>query len=284
MRPAPTRAGDPVSAVVVVRNSSQVPAHASTLRLYFEPGAGAPARVLGSLPVGPLAPGQSQELALRFTVPDLPPGRWYYVWAQTDPDTTLVETNEGNNRLGTWLYVTVPDLTLTALSVRPAPAGAGDPFSAVVVVRNNSQVPAHASTLRLYFEPGAGAPARVLGSLPVGPLAPGQSRELALPFTVADLPPGRWYYVWAQTDPDTTLVETNEGNNRLGAWLYVTVPDLTLTSLSVTPTPTRAGEPGHGHSAHPQPGPGARQREPGQPLRDDCPRRPAREARAGVHD
>ncbi len=243
VRPAPTRAGDPVNAVVVVRNSSQVPASASTLRVYFEPGAGAPARVLGSLPVGPLAPGQSQELSLPFTVPDLPHGRWYYVWAQTDADTTLLETNEGNNRRGTWLYVTIPDLTLTALSVRPAPTRAGDPVNAVVVVRNSSQVPASASTLRVYFEPGAGASTRVLGSLPVGPLAPGQSQELSLPFTVPDLPHGRWYYVWAQTDADTTLLETNEGNNRRGAWLYVTIPDLTLTTLSVRPAPTRAGDP-----------------------------------------
>ena len=249
VRPAPARAGDPVSAIVVVRNSGRVPADPSFLRLYFETASGtppSPPTLLGTATVPILGPGESRELSLPFTVPAVPYGRSYYVWALVDPDGSLLETNEGNNRRGTWLQVTIPDLTITSLSVRPAPARAGDPVSAVVVVRNSGRVPADPSFLRLYFETASGtppSPPTLLGTATVPILGPGESRELSLPFTVPAVPYGRSYYVWALVDPDGSLLETNEGNNRRGAWLSVSVPDLTVSGLSLTPTPTRAGDP-----------------------------------------
>ena len=67
------------------------------------------------------------------------------MWAQVDAEGGLLETNEGNNRRGSWLSVTIPDLTIASLAVRPAPARAGDPVAAGIVVRNSGQVPANAS-------------------------------------------------------------------------------------------------------------------------------------------
>ena len=246
LRPAPARAGDPVSAIVVVRNSSPVPAGGTTLRLYFETAAGAPTStptLLGTATVDWLNPGESREMSLPFTVPAVPHGRSYYVWAQVDADGGLLETNEGNNRRGTWLKVTIPDLTIASLAVRPAPARAGDPVAAAIVVRNSGQVPANASSLRLYFETAAGTPPTLLGTVAVGTLSPGHAHELSVPFTVPAVPHGRSYYVWAQVDAEGGLLETNEGNNRRGTWLKVTIPDLTVASLAVRPAPARAGDP-----------------------------------------
>ena len=161
VRPAPARAGDPVAAAIVVRNGGQVPANASSLRLYFERAATTPPSppiLLGTVAVGALNPGQAHELSVPFTVPAVPHGRSYHVWAEVDPDSGLLETNEGNNRRGTWLSVTIPDLPIASLAVRPAPARAGGPVTAAIVVRNGGQVPANASSLRLYFETATGTP------------------------------------------------------------------------------------------------------------------------------
>ena len=56
------------------------------------------------------------------------------------------------------------------------------------------------------------------------------------------MPHGRSYYVWAQADPDGGLLETNEGNNRGGAWVQVAVPDLSVETLSVAPNPAAGGD------------------------------------------
>jgi subtilase family serine protease len=245
LAPSHARTGDTVTATVVIYNAGRVPANASTVRLHFETASGVPPSVVGSGLAGTLAAGQSGEVSFAFTVPSVPPRHSYYVWAQADADGSLLETNEGNNRRGAWLDVTIPDLTITSLSVRPAPARAGDPVTATVVARNSGQVPTDASSLRLYFETASGtppSPATLLGTATVGALKPGEFLGLSLPFTVPAVPYGRSYYVWAQVDPDGSLLETNEGNNRRGAWLKVAVPDLSVEGLSMTPNPARAGD------------------------------------------
>ena len=189
-------------------------------------------------------------MSLPFTVPPVPPGRSYYVWAQVDPEGNLLETNEDNNRRGAWLQVTIPDLTIAGLAVRPSPARAGDPVSAAVVVRNSGPVPANPSTLRVYFEATGSAPSAspsLLGTVPVPTLGPRESRELSLPFTVPPVPHGRSYYVWAQVDAEGSLLETNEDNNRRGAWLQVAIPDLTIASVAMGPSPARGRRPRHDH-------------------------------------
>jgi subtilase family serine protease len=275
LAPSHARTGDTVTATAVIRNGGQVPAQASAVRLLFETGAGAPPAVVGSRSTEPLAAGESRELSFTFTVPSVPARRAYYVWAQVDADGGLLETNEGNNRNGAWLDVTIPDLTISGLSLRPAPARAGDPVSAIVVVRNSSPVPAGGTTLRLYFETAAGAPASpptLLGTATVAWLNPGESREMSLSFTVPAVPHGRSYYVWAQVDAEGGLLETNEGNNRRGSWLSVTIPDLTIASLAVRPAPARARprrRPGRGRHRRPEQRPGPRQRQLAAPLLRD---------------
>jgi uncharacterized membrane protein len=229
---------------VAVRNSSQVPANPSTLRLFFEPGAGAPARVLGSRPIDPLAPGQSQQLSLPFDVPDVPHGRSYYVWAQTDPDAALPETNEGNNRRGTWLQVTVPDLSLTSLSVAPSPTRAGAPVTVTLRIRNHGSVPAGGSRTSLYVttsssSPLTGIPPVATVEVPV--LAPGKETQLVQTVNVPVLAAG-YYHLVAVADSAAAVVEGSETNNRRTAGFEVAVPVVTVDTLGVTPLLVSPGQ------------------------------------------
>jgi subtilase family serine protease len=245
LTPAYARVGDTVTATVIVRNAGQVPADQSRLRVGFDPGSGAPAIVVGSPLVAPLAAGESRTLSVTFVVPAVAIGHAYYTWAQIDADGALPETAEGNNRRGAWLTVTIPDLAITTLSLRPAPARAGDGVTASIVVRNVGRVRADASILRLSFDPGAGQSASApttLRTVAVEALQPGESHTLAVPFVVPAVSPGRAYRVSAQVDADDALAETAESNNRGGAWLTVTVPDLTVAALSVRPAPARPGD------------------------------------------
>src|SRR6185295_10188273 len=103
--PAYARVGDTVTATVVIRNAGQVPADRSRLRVGFEPGSGAPAIIVGSPLIDPLAAGESRTLSVTFVVPAVAIGHAYYTWAQVDADGVLPETAEGNNRRGGWLTV-----------------------------------------------------------------------------------------------------------------------------------------------------------------------------------
>ena len=245
LTPASARAGDPVTAVVTVRNQGTGPAGPSLVGLYLGTSSGSPltsAIPLGAIAVGALAPGASQAVSRSFTVPGVAPGT-FTVIAVVDGATTLLESSETNNRRTASLRVTLADLTVARVTLAPSHARTGDTVTATAVIRNGGQVPAQASAVRLLFEPGAGAPPAVVGSRSTEPLAAGESRELSFTFTVPSVPARRAYYVWAQVDADGGLLETNEGNNRNGTWLDVTIPDLTISGLSLRPAPARAGDP-----------------------------------------
>ena len=243
LSPKSARVSDSVTASVVVRNAGLVPAASTTLRLHFEPGAGAPPLVLGSAGVVTLAPGESRAFPFSFTVPAVTPGRSYQVWAQVDPDASLPETNDRNNRRQTRLLVTLPDLKLTGLTLSPT-AQAGDPVTATVRVRNRGSVPANATLTTLFIttSPSASLDGLVPATtIDVPALASGEEANLTKSITLPMLAPGKYHLV-AMADSGAVQAETNETNNRRSARFEVAAPVVSIETLEVVPTVVLPGQ------------------------------------------
>ncbi len=210
LTPGSARAGDSVTATVTVRNQGSNPAGPSQVGLYLGTSSGSPltsAVPLGTIAVNDLAPGVSQQVSSSFTVPGVAPGS-FPVIAVADAAATIIESNETNNRRTALLRITIADLTVSRLTLAPSHARTGDTVTATAVIYNAAQVPANASTVRLHFETASGVPPTVVGSSLAGPLAAGDSREVSFAFTVPSVPVRHSYYVWAQADPDGSLLET----------------------------------------------------------------------------
>jgi hypothetical protein len=158
--PAVARPGDVVTALVTVRNVGDAPAAPSTVGLHLTTSKDAPldvATALGALTVNGLASDAAVQLPLSFTVPEVAPG-YLYVVARADTTGILAEASEGNNRRTRRLEVTRPDLAVSGLSLSPAAARAGDTVTLDVTVRNAGRVPAHASSVGIYFAAISGSP------------------------------------------------------------------------------------------------------------------------------
>ena len=221
LTPASARAGDPVTAVVTVRNQGTGPAGPSLVGLYLGASSGSPltsAIPLGTIAVGALAPEPRQAVSSSFTVPGVAPGT-FSVIAVVDGATTLLESSETNNRRTASLRVTLADLTVARVTLAPSHARTGDTVTATAVIRNGGQVPAQASAVRLLFETGAGAPPAVVGSRSTEPLAAGESRELSFTFTVPSVPPAaritrghRWTPMVASSRPTRATTATAPGS------------------------------------------------------------------------
>ena len=245
LSPAAARAGDAVTALVTVRNAGGRPAEPSTVDLYLArtPNASPDsATALGTVVVEALAPGASIGLPLTFTVPQLPRGR-VYVIALADASGSLAEAYEGNNRAARVLEVTSPDVVVSAISLSPRVARAGDTVNAAVTVRNIGRVPADASSIGLFLVGTAGPleGGTELGVQALDPLAPGASVQISLTFTVPAVAPAS-FYVLARADVTGAMAETSELNNHRTAFFQVALPDLVVDSLAVGPSTTRAGD------------------------------------------
>ena len=125
-----------------------------------------------------------------------------------------------------------PDLTVTAVTATPGSPIETDTITLAATVKNAGTKPSAATTVNLTVDGSALASASVAG------LAAGATATVSAP--IGKKAAGS-YTIGAVVDPDSTIVEQNEGNNAFSNPTKVTVseaPGPDLQVLSITPTPT----------------------------------------------
>ena len=239
--PASAFTGDLISVSTTVSNIGSSPAPASTLTLYLSAdnlitGTDVP---LGTVAVGALAGGASQNVTASLRVPTtLPPGS-YFIGAIADSANAVNEVNEGNNTRASAARLTTTtrniNMALTAVKgPSTAKDGAAVTFEATAV--NQGTVTSPASTVRWYLSTDNVITTSdfAVGNVAVVALGAGKSANVSAKIPVPSSVPAGTYYVGAIVDPDNTLAETNDGNNaRAGGMLAVQYSvDLQITALA----------------------------------------------------
>jgi subtilase family serine protease len=269
--PASAVLGALFTASVTVCNAGTEPSAPTLLELYLSldtsltPGQS----LIGSLNLSSLQPGQCVIRDMTGGA-SIPPGATgnegaYYLGAIVDPYQSEPELREDNNAfIGGLLGVgNRPDLVVTAVT-GPDSVRVGDTFTAQITVCNQGTEPSGANgqaLVDLYLSvdtaltvpppgssPGAVADQRLIGSLPLAPLQPGQcvSGSLTVPADVpsAFVPSNRTLYLAAIVDPFQLELELREDNNVfVGDLLGVGhLPDLVVTEVSA-PASVQHGAP-----------------------------------------
>lgn len=200
--PASPTESDAVTVRATVRNAGTAASAAATVDVSLE------GTVAGSAPVGALAAGASQTVAVEA-------GRRaegsYTVSAVVDPTDTVPEQDDTNNsRTGAGKLTVArspgPDLEVRAIGTSPAHPAAGAPVSFTVSVHNRGTSPAAGSVTRL-----AVGDTTLDGA--TGALAAGATAEVSVSGTwTATAGPA---VLTATADATDTVGETNEDNNVL---------------------------------------------------------------------
>jgi len=211
--------GGSVTATVSTNNASGAPAAASTTRVYLSVDqtldAGDTAVLDIAMPA--LAGGATDTRTVTVTIPaSLTPGGTYYLIAKADADDVVRETNEQNNVLGPARAILVGADLVVALDVPGTTVvfPAGGSVAVHDVTRNNSPVPAGASTTRFYLSSDQTLDAgdTLIGSRAVPALAPNTEHAGD---TTLTFPAGRTglFYVIAKANADGTVAEADSTNN-----------------------------------------------------------------------
>ncbi|MEW1684540.1 CARDB domain-containing protein [Streptomyces sp. NPDC093594] len=207
--PAAPSETDPVTVRATVRNAGTARSAAATVDVTLE------GTVVGSAPVGALAPGESTTVSVNAGTRARGS---YTVSAVVDPTDTVPELDETNNSRTADDRLTVaqspgPDLEVTAIRITPATPAAGTPVSFTVSVHNRGTSPAPAGSVTRLTVAG-----RTLDGT-TGAIAAGATAEVATggTWTAAAGPA----VLTATADATNTVTETDETNNVLSRSLVV---------------------------------------------------------------
>lgn len=212
--PAPAETGEVVAVSARVTNTGTKRAPPSRVR-FFD---GAPATggtLVAEAPLGALEPGASAVVAIPWLAPGEPAE--HFLFAVADATYSVHESDETNNLASVTVAVAGPlpagpDLELAALSVTPSRLEILPQDVMVRAVVRNLGRDAARSSVRLVSEPEAGvAPVELAVEIPGR-----SSLVLVVPLRIAS---GGSRSLIATADPDDTLAETREDNNRAVAVL-----------------------------------------------------------------
>jgi pectate lyase len=205
---------------ITVRHTTQNraltgPAGPTTTRLFLSTNItiGAGDHLLASVPMDPLAPGQSRTALTDLVVPAGTPAGTYFVVAQADALAAHVEASETNNTRSVRVVVGA-DLSVPSI-VAPTAAAPGASISVTVVTGNAAGVgPASESLTRLSLSRDTvPSPGEMIAQRTVGPLGAGIRDTWTATITI---PPGLaagTYYLIARADDDNDVLEIRETNN-----------------------------------------------------------------------
>jgi len=211
--------GDTVTVQASVQNIGDSHSSATTVQ-FFE---GSPDSGGVPLPAGPItlpaiAPDSSEVVGVQWVVA---PGS-HQLYAVVDPDGTVPEQTESNNRafvsIGIAADVVVDSLRL--LDSGPIP---GAQNGAIAYLRNGGGAPGESVTLQLTRG------AIVLQAMTASALSPGQVESIVLPFSsVAGVDT-----LVVVADPDSASIDADRTNNRATVVLRV-LPDLAVPAGSIS--------------------------------------------------
>jgi subtilase family serine protease len=197
--------------------------------------------LVGTRSVPALAAGGSSTASTSLSIPANTPTGSYYIVANADNGSQIVESVETNNTKNSNAIRIGPDLTESGTTV-PSVGGAGVPIVISDTTRNQGGGDAGPSSTALYISTSSlfNSSATLLGTHTVPAIAAGGastgSSTMVLPATLAT----GTYYVIAVADTSSAVTETNETNNSaLGVQVRVG-PDLTVSSASA-PSSAAAG-------------------------------------------
>ncbi len=192
------------------------PAGPSTTRYYLSTDTTLDASdtPLGSRSIPALKPGGSDKGSVNVVIPPGTSAGTWYVIAKADADNLLPETNDSNNTSSNKIVIG-PDLIVSSFSV-PSSSGAGLQISVSDTTKNpGSGSTLVSSTTSFYLSKNStlGAGDTLLGSRPIGVLAPGASSTQTTMLTIPALTVPGTYYIIANADDGNAVAETLESNN-----------------------------------------------------------------------
>ncbi len=223
------RAGGVISVSGTVASDARGGA-AGASRVSLSLYAGNNVKDIGTLDVGPLAPGASGSFTKSYTVPASLGGSWI-VQARADAWGWVAERLEDNNVREKSVQVIGADLTIGSLDVTGDQRAGGVITVSGTIANDPAAGAAGVSKVRLSLYVGNNV--KDIGTLDVGPIAPGASASFTTSYTIPPSLGGTWI-VRATADVTGWVAETNEANNELDRAIQITGADLTVGSLAVT--------------------------------------------------
>jgi hypothetical protein len=225
------------SMCVTIRNGGSATANSFTLSTWFNRWDSAACGNKGSINqfVPSLASGASMTVCYSFTFSGSAGSR--KALAFVDSQCNVSETNESNNqKSAAYSVITLPDLTVSALTITPSSGLTGTAGSLCVTIRNGGSGIANNFSLSTWLNKWTSVACGELGSInqSFAALTGGASLTLCYSFTFSGATGTR--KAIAFVDSKCTVTETSETNNQKSASYSVfELPDLTVTALSVTP-------------------------------------------------
>ena len=228
-------AGLTINVSATTKNQGSGSAAASTTRYYLSANTTVDASdtPLGSSAIPALGAAGTAVSTPTLTIPAGWATGTYYVLAQADGDSAIVESVETNNVRSAQIRVG-PDMNLSAFTV-PTAVAAGATVSAADTTRNSGGGAAAASMTRFYFSANSTYEASdtLIGSRSVGALAAGATSAGTTNVVIPASATTGSYYVIARADGDDAISETIETNNTTAVLVRVG-PDLSVSSLTTT--------------------------------------------------
>jgi subtilase family serine protease len=180
--------------------------------------------------VSSLGAGSSTTVTFTYTAPTFASTRYVTVTATADSTGAVAESNEANNiRSMSFRVVSLPDLTVTALSGNKAQYEAGETVTVSAVIKNIGPTSASSTTVRLTV-PNIGTFTKNLSALSAG-----ASRTVTFTFTAPTSLSPQSITVTAYTDPDNRVTESNESNNTRTAAISIKAlrPDVEIVDSTI---------------------------------------------------
>lgn len=217
LSPAAPAANVAFTAKVTVKNQGATATDGGKLLVWVNQSA-APAcstAATQSLAVGTLAAGASKTLTLAGLKVATEGVKTFRAFV--DGHCATAETNESNNQrtLRYRAYGTLPDFTVSAITLNPASPTANTAFTATVTVKNQGTAAGDAGYLDIWTNQSAAQSCGAVGDAwaAIGPLTPGATKTVTLNL-LADTPGTKTLRAFANSW--CGLGESNQTNNQLG--------------------------------------------------------------------
>lgn len=233
--PAMPLQGETVTIRATVHNLGLVDTQNVVVRFYDgDPASGGVligGQVLASIPAGEGATAQIQ--ASWSTIGQR------IITVQVDPDNTIAETSENDNKAQGTLYIVVPapDLTLSAtdISFNPPTPLQGQPFIVQAVVHNTGRQAASNIVVRFYDgNPDTGG-AQIGVDQTIGALAEGATASVQVNHAIEAFGP---HSIYVRLDPANAIAESREDNNQATNSVTIApLPDLSIAAADITFNP-----------------------------------------------
>ncbi len=235
LKPVSPSAGDTVnlSAVVINEGDGEMPATDVLVRLYDGDPSSGGVQVGGDVLLGDMATGATAVASATFTATS----GVHTLYLIVDPDDTVLESIESNNRIDTSLDVPgeqEPELALAPSDIgfSTVPAIEGDPVQISALVHNRG---ADVSAVRVGFfagDPLSGG--RQVGEATIGSIPTGGAENASVTWIVDE--DAGYIDIYAFADPFDEIQEQDESDNLAGATLEVAQRQV-LVSVEIDQNP-----------------------------------------------